>query len=116
VTAVTAVTAQKKDNISKSNILLKNLEISQEKEENNTNITQNQELVGSNLPLALSHEPSLPSPLFTCYHKGCDFQTKDEKEYSRHGIAKHLKNPLLFPSKFEIEKYGLQAQGKEWEI
>lgn len=59
--------------------------------------------------------PSLPSPYY-CYHNGCDFQTDDEREYRKHGTAKHLKNPLLYPSKFEIEKYGLKAQGKSWEI
>jgi hypothetical protein len=67
------------------------------------------------LPQMPSH-PSHPSSSFRCYHNGCNFQTEDEREYRRHGTAKHLKNPLLFPSKFEIEKYGLQAQGKDWEV
>ena len=60
--------------------------------------------------------PSPPLPVFSCYHKNCDFHTDDEREYRRHGALNHHKNPLLFPSKFEIEKYGLTPQGKEWEI
>jgi hypothetical protein len=52
---------------------------------------------------------------FKCYHTNCDFQTEDELDYQNHGALKHLKNPLLYPSKAEIEKYGLQPQGKQWE-
>jgi len=66
-------------------------------------------------------QPSLPNPsnedtFYSCYHKGCDFQTQDEYEYKRHGAAKHVKNPLLYPSKAKLNKYSLQAQGKSWEI
>jgi hypothetical protein len=60
--------------------------------------------------------PSPPLPAFSCYHKNCEFQTEDEQEYRRHGAINHHKNPLLYPTKFEIEKYGLIPQGKEWEI
>jgi hypothetical protein len=56
------------------------------------------------------------NPQFKCYHRGCHFHTNDEREYRRHGAVKHVSNPLLFPSKAEIEKYGLQAQRKDWEI
>ena len=55
------------------------------------------------------------SSQFKCYHNGCDFNTKDEQEYQSHGILKNPENPLLYPSKAEIEHYGLEAQGKEWE-
>jgi hypothetical protein len=60
--------------------------------------------------------PSPPTSPYSCYHKKCEFHTNDEQEYRRHGAQNHHKNPLLFPSKFEIEKYGLTPQGKEWEI
>jgi hypothetical protein len=61
--------------------------------------------------------PSHPSPTkYSCYHKNCDFHTDDEGEYRRHGAQNHHKNPLLYPSKFEIKKYGLKSQGKEWEV
>lgn len=53
---------------------------------------------------------------FKCYHKDCDFTVNNEKEYVKHGVSRHPKNPLLYPSKAEIEQYGLEAQGKEWEI
>jgi hypothetical protein len=52
---------------------------------------------------------------YTCYHSRCDFHTDSEQAYQSHGALKHPKNPLLYPSKAEIEKYGLQAQGKDWE-
>jgi|GEM_PF-960615 len=54
--------------------------------------------------------------IFKCYHRDCDFTVDNEKEYVKHGVSKHPKNPLLYPSKAEIEHYGLEAQGKEWEI
>jgi hypothetical protein len=53
---------------------------------------------------------------FKCYYPGCEFQTDSEREYQKHGASKHLENPLLYPSRYEIEKYGLKKQGKEWEI
>jgi hypothetical protein len=53
---------------------------------------------------------------YSCYHKGCYFYTDDEGDYRRHVAQKHPKNPLLYPSKAEIDKFGLKAQGKHWEI
>ena len=55
-------------------------------------------------------------PHFSCYHNGCDFHTNDEKDYHRHAAQKHTGLPVLYPTKAELEKYGLQAQGKDWEI
>jgi hypothetical protein len=75
--------------------------------------TQNEECSPSPYPSNVS-DPTLTQ--YSCYHPGCNFHTDDELEYRKHGAAKHAKNPLLYPSKFEIEKYGLQAQGQEWEI
>ena len=53
---------------------------------------------------------------FKCYHFGCDFQTNDQIDYERHGALKHLENPLLYPSRYELKRYGLTPQGKEWEV
>lgn len=53
---------------------------------------------------------------YRCYHNGCDFHTNDEKDYHRHAAQKHTGIPVLYPTKAELEKYGLQAQGKDWEI
>jgi hypothetical protein len=80
-----------------------------------------EELERPNAPLQMPSHPSHPSPtkfrgLFKCYHPGCDFQTSDEKEYERHGALKHLENPLLYPSRYELKKYGLTPQGKKWEV
>jgi hypothetical protein len=52
--------------------------------------------------------------LFQCYY--CNtLQTNDEKEYVEHGVKHHLYKPV-FPSKADLEKHRLQAQGKKWEI
>jgi hypothetical protein len=74
-----------------------------------------------NAPFQMPSHPSHPSPtefrgLFKCYHSGCDFQTNDPIDYERHGALKHLENPLLYPSRYELKKYGLTPQGKEWEV
>ena len=53
---------------------------------------------------------------YSCYHNGCDFRTTDEKDYHRHAVQKHRGIPVLYPTKAELEKYGLKAQGKSWEI
>jgi hypothetical protein len=58
--------------------------------------------------------PTLVS--YHCYLNNCDFQTNDEPEYRRHWGHKHKGIPVLYPTKAELEKYGLKAQGKEWEI
>ena len=54
--------------------------------------------------------------LYSCYHIGCDYRTDDIQDYEKHGGKKHTRNPLLYPSKTELKKYGLKAQGKDWEI
>jgi hypothetical protein len=66
-----------------------------------------------------SHRAHSNGHLFTCYYcekVGNIFSTNSESEYKKHGGNKHTKNPLLYPSKAEIEHYGLKPQGKEWEI
>ena len=104
---------------------------------NNTEITRNG-LENYNIPVkdeqeppknndVVSEDPETPieptqptqrtrPSSYSCYHIGCNYHTDNEQEYRNHGGNKHTKNPLLFPSKFEIEKYGLKAQGKEWEV
>jgi hypothetical protein len=52
---------------------------------------------------------------YSCYHNGCDFRTNDEKDYHRHAAQKHSGIPVLYPTKAELEKYGLKPQGKSWE-
>src|SRR5215207_7165238 len=52
--------------------------------------------------------------MFKCYH--CvDFQTNNKDYYEHHITIHHFRLPA-YPSKAEIEQYGLEAQGKEWEI
>jgi hypothetical protein len=64
----------------------------------------------------LSIEGGGGSFLFEFYHNGCDFHTNDEKDYHRHAAQKHTGVPVLYPTKVELEKYGLKPQGKSWEI
>ena len=53
---------------------------------------------------------------FSCYHKDCNFHTNSEPDYEGHWSQKHSGIPVLYPTKTELEKYGLKAQGKDWEI
>jgi hypothetical protein len=98
--------------------LVKNLDISRDNNENNVNISQNHNLEGIQISYAIPQELSQPSQLspFKCYHPDCDFHTNNEQDYEKHGVLNHQKNPLLYPSKAEIEKYGLEPQGRNWEI
>ena len=57
-----------------------------------------------------------PKFLYSCYHRDCDFQTNIEPDYERHWGQKHTGIPVLYPTKTEIEKYGLKPQEKSWEI
>jgi hypothetical protein len=97
----------------------KKLKISQRYDENKVNALKKPGLEKSTIhpaiPLEPSH-PSHPSPYYKCYHSNCKFTADDQEDYERHGALKHLENPLLYPSSYEIEKYGLTPQGKEWEI
>jgi hypothetical protein len=56
------------------------------------------------------------TPLYSCYHNGCDYRANDEKDYHIHAAQKHTGIPVLYPTKAELEKYGLKPQGKSWEI
>jgi hypothetical protein len=86
----------------------------QNNEENTSFINPNQ--VGSpGHPPHAPHPPPTSTPSYSCYHNDCYFHTDSEQAYQSHGATKHTKNPLLYPSKAEIEKYGLQAQGRSWE-
>jgi hypothetical protein len=52
---------------------------------------------------------------YSCYY--CDdFQpTNNVEDYERHVINKHPKK-RSYPTKVELERLGLKAQGKNWEI
>jgi hypothetical protein len=96
-----------------------NLNNSGNKEEYATDSIHNTILKEPERPQALLQDPSHPShpsPAYSCYHNGCDFSTEYESEYRRHWHQKHTGVPILYPTKFEIEKYGLKPQHKEWEV
>jgi hypothetical protein len=51
---------------------------------------------------------------FECYY--CDtFQTDDQDDYEHHVINKHGLGHPCYPSKMDIERLELKAQGKSWE-
>jgi hypothetical protein len=70
----------------------------------------------SNISSSENKAISVPSSPFRCYHVGCNFHTDDVRDYEKHGALKHVENPLLYPSRAEIVQYGLESQGKEWEV
>jgi hypothetical protein len=49
----------------------------------------------------------------SCYY--CDYKSDSKDDYERHVIMKHG-HSLAYPNKAEIEKMGLKAWGKSWEI
>jgi hypothetical protein len=51
--------------------------------------------------------------IYSCYHCS-DLQTDNAQDYERHVIMNHYGKPA-YPSKIEIEQYGIKAQGKDWE-
>lgn len=51
---------------------------------------------------------------YSCYY--CDsFKTDSKEDYESHVINKHGLGHPCYPSKPDLEKQGLKAQGKEWE-
>ena len=54
--------------------------------------------------------------LYSCYHNNCEFNTNVKEDYEKHGVQRHIDNPLLYPSKADIERHNLKPQRKSWEI
>jgi hypothetical protein len=50
---------------------------------------------------------------YRCYY--CDYETKYDEAYDKHVVLTHPGRPA-YPNKADIEKLGLKAQGKSWEI
>ena len=51
--------------------------------------------------------------IYDCYY--CTFKTNIQKDYQKHVIFTHPEKPC-YPSKADLEKLGLKAQGQSWEI
>jgi hypothetical protein len=59
--------------------------------------------------------PTATTEQFQCYH--CDsFKANSNDDYEGHVIRKHGPSHPCYPSKADLEKLGLKAQGKSWEI
>jgi proteasome lid subunit RPN8/RPN11 len=51
---------------------------------------------------------------FECYY--CNhYKTNVKQDYERHVVLKHSGKPC-YPSKVDLERLGLKAQGKSWDI
>jgi hypothetical protein len=50
---------------------------------------------------------------YLCYY--CDYKAYNKECYETHVVLKHCHSPA-YPNKAEIEKRGLKAQGKSWEV
>ena len=62
----------------------------------------------------ICHRKRIQLYMYSCYY--CNtYQTHLEKNYERHVILTHPKRPA-YPSKVDLERLGIQGQGKRWEI
>jgi predicted transcriptional regulator len=58
-------------------------------------------------------DSSITDEYYSCYY--CDnFKTNSKYDYETHVIMRHGHSPA-YPNKAELEKLGLEAQGKSWE-
>jgi hypothetical protein len=51
---------------------------------------------------------------YPCYY--CDYKIDSQDDYEHHVINKHGLGHTCYPSKPDLEKIGLSAYGKSWEI
>ena len=92
--------------------------------ENNEKIPNQKDEKGSPPLTDVSHAPYVsptaarePDQLYDyqCYY--CDnFKTNSNDDYEHHVIKKHGQGHPCYPSKADLEKLGLRAQEKNWEI
>jgi hypothetical protein len=90
---------------------------SNKNQENNEKIADQEEEKGSQYSIDVSqasHVSPMASGQFQCYY--CNFKTNSNDEYEGHTMMKHGKGHPCYPSKADLEKLGLKAQGKDWEI
>ena len=97
----------------------KNAKICNKSRENDENTVATEDEKGSQSSTDVS-QASHVSPITTaeqlqCYY--CDsFKTNSNDDYEGHTIMKHDQGHPCYPSKADLEKLGLKAQGKSWEI
>jgi hypothetical protein len=95
-----------------------NANISNKNQENNEKIAAQKDEKESQPPIDVSQashvSPRATAKQFQCYY--CDFKTNRNDQYEDHTINKHGQGHPCYPSKADLEKLGLKAQGKSWEI
>jgi hypothetical protein len=86
--------------------------------DNNEKIADQNDQKGSQSPTDVSqasHVSPTTAEQFQCYY--CDsFKTNSNDDYEGHTIMKHGQGHPCYPSKADLEKLELKAQGKRWEI
>ena len=55
-----------------------------------------------------------PNWLYSCYYCN-DLNTDNSNRYERHVVLTHS-GRAAYPNKAELEKFGLDAQGRSWEV
>jgi hypothetical protein len=96
-----------------------NTNISTKKAENNEKVAAQIDEIDSQSSTDVSQasyvSPKASAEQFQCYY--CDsFKTNSNDEYEGHVIRKHGQGHSCYPSKADLEKLELRAQGKSWEI
>jgi hypothetical protein len=96
-----------------------NANISNKNKENNEKIADQEEEKSSQYSIDVSQashvSPTKTAEQFQCYY--CDsFKTNSNDDYEGHTIMKHGQGHPCYPSKADLEKLELKAQGKRWEI
>jgi hypothetical protein len=96
-----------------------NTNISNKNQENNEKITAHTDEKYSQPSTDVSQashvSPKGTGEQFQCYY--CDsFKTNSNDEYEGHTIMKHGQGHPCYPSKADLEKLGLNPQGRSWEI
>jgi hypothetical protein len=96
-----------------------NAKISKIKQENNEKIVAHIDEENSQSSTDVSQASHVSSTAtaeqFQCYY--CDsFKTNSNDDYEGHIIMKHGQGHPCYPSKADLKKLGLKAQGKSWEI
>ena len=95
-----------------------NANISNKKLENNekiaVQINEKDSQSSTDVSQASHASPKGTAEQFQCYY--CGFKTNSNDKYEGHTIMKHGQGHPCYPSKADLEKLGLNPQGRSWEI
>jgi hypothetical protein len=97
--------------------LSKKTQISSKLSEQNEKITRQKDVKEYQQPVNVSHaspkQKQGDCSCYSCYY--CKYNTDSKYDYEHHVINKHGLGHPCYPSKADIERLVLKAQGKSWE-